>query len=137
MALALAVSLAACAKFQTARECGVFVDAMNEWKTAGAQAAASVPATSTPVAARQARELAERYEKIRSKIEGLGLSSPALVAPVRRYQALSREAAQALRDVARTAESGDAEAARRRRVAFDDIARGESAIVAEINVVCR
>ncbi len=110
---------------------------MNEWKTAGAQVEVSAPATSTPVAARQARELAERYDKIRSKIDGLGLSAPALVAPVRRYQALSREAAQALRDVARTAESGDPEAARRRRVEFDDIARGEGALVAEINAVCR
>jgi hypothetical protein len=50
---------------------------------------------------------------------------------------LAREAAKALRDVAEAVEKGDAEGARRRRVEFDDIARGEAPLVADINAVCR
>jgi hypothetical protein len=54
-----------------------------------------------------------------------------------RYQKLSREAAGALRDVASAVERGDAEGARTRRVQFEDIARGEAPLVADINSVCR
>jgi hypothetical protein len=43
----------------------------------------------------------------------------------------------ALRDVAAAMERGDAEAARRRRVEFDDLARAEAPLVADINAVCR
>jgi len=54
-----------------------------------------------------------------------------------RYQKLAREAAAALRDVAAAVEKGDAEQARRRRIEFDDIARGEAPLVSDINAVCR
>jgi hypothetical protein len=65
------------------------------------------------------------------------LTSSELVPRAQRYQKLSREAARALRDVAEAVEKGDAEGARRRRVEFDDIARGEAPLVADINGVCR
>jgi len=42
-----------------------------------------------------------------------------------------------LRDVAAAVEKADQEAARRRRIEFDDIARGEAPLVADINTVCR
>lgn len=54
-----------------------------------------------------------------------------------RYQKLAREAAAALREVADAVEKGDAERARSRRVQFDDLARGEAPLVADINAVCR
>lgn len=54
-----------------------------------------------------------------------------------RYQKLARGAASALRDVAEAVEKGDAEGARKRRVEFDDIARAEAPLVADINGVCR
>ncbi len=83
------------------------------------------------------RALAERYDDLAKRIDALQLESSALLPPARRYQKLSREAAAALRDVAAAVEKGDAEGARRRRVEFDDISRGEAPLVAEINNVCR
>jgi hypothetical protein len=71
------------------------------------------------------------------RIDALKLTSSELRPRAERYQKLSREAAKALRDVAEAVEKGDAEGARRRRIEFDDIARGEAPLVADINVVCR
>jgi hypothetical protein len=67
----------------------------------------------------------------------LHLESPDLVPRALRYQKLSREAAAALREVADAVGKGDAEGARRRRIQFDDIARGEAPLVADINAICR
>lgn len=126
-----------CAKFQTARECGVFVAAMNEWKAAGAKRPPAAASRSPAEASAEARSLAERYERLARKIDDLRLTSSDLVPRAGRYQKLSREAAAALRDVAFAVETGKAEAARRRRIEFDDLALGEAALVAEINAVCR
>jgi hypothetical protein len=83
------------------------------------------------------RALAERYEDLARRIDALKLQSAELSPRAQRYQKLAREAAAALRDVAAAVERRDAEGARKRRVEFDDIARGEAALVADINVVCR
>lgn len=134
--LALALLGSACSKFQTARECGSFVEAIKTWK-GQARPAASVPVTSPSAASVESRELAERYDELATRIDALHLTSSELVPRAQRYQKLSREAATALRDVAAAVEKGDGEGARRRRVEFDDIARGELPLVADINAVCR
>jgi hypothetical protein len=125
-----------CAKFQTARECGVFVSAIKTWQSQGEQPAASAARPSAP-APLDSRALAERYEELARRIDGLKLESATLVPRAQRYQKLSREAAAALRDVAAAMDRGDAEAARRRRVEFDDLSRAEAPLVADINAVCR
>ena len=83
------------------------------------------------------RVLADRYDDLSQRIDGLHLTSPELLPRAERYQKLARGAAAALRDVAAAVEKGDAEGARRRRVEFDDIARAEAPLVADINDVCR
>jgi hypothetical protein len=83
------------------------------------------------------RALAARYEELATRIDALKLESTELVPRAERYQKLSREAAAALRDVAAAVDRGDAEAARKRRGKFDDLARGEAPLVADINAVCR
>ena len=134
-----------CAKFQTARECGSFVEAIKQWRgqASGASAAPSSSAAPsrnpTPPGAPSldSRALADRYDDLAQRIDALKLSSPELTPRAARYQKLAREAAAALRDVATAVEKGDPEKARRRRVEFDDIARGEGPLVADINAVCR
>lgn len=85
----------------------------------------------------ESRTLADRYDDLASRIDALHVSSSELLPRAQSYQKLAREAAKALRDVAQAVEKGDAEGARRRRVEFDDIARGEAPLVADINAVCR
>jgi hypothetical protein len=135
----LAVLLTAatgCGKFRTARECGVFVAAIKSWQGEGTKPVASAtPAPSAKTS--DSRALAERYEELARRIEALELDSPELLPRAQRYQKLSRDAAAALRDVAAAVERGDSEGARRRRVEFDDLARGEAPLVADINAVCR
>jgi len=126
-----------CAKFQTARECGTFVGAIQSWKAAGPSPAPSVNAPSAAVAANESRALADRYDDLAKRIDALKLTSDELIPRAESYQKLAREAAAALRDVAQAVEQGDAEKARRRRVQFDDLARGEGPLVAEINRICR
>ena len=139
MALPLALALLGCSKFQTARECGAFVEAIRTWKGQAPKAAASaaVSPTSPAAASVESLALAERYDDLAHRIDGLHLTSADLVPRATRYQKLSREASAALRDVAEAVAKGDAEAARKRRVQFDDIARGEAPLVADINAVCR
>jgi hypothetical protein len=134
--LALALSGSACSKFQTARECGSFVEVIKIWKGQAAPVA-SAPVTSPSAASVESLTLADRYDDLAVRIDALKLTSRELVPRAQRYQKLSREAAKALRDVAEAVEKGDAERARRRRVEFDDIARGEAPLVADINAVCR
>lgn len=119
------------------RECGSFVGAIQDWRGAAPKPAASAGLVSPSAAARESQSLAERYEDLARRIDRLKLGSAELVPRAERYQKLAREASAALRDVARAVERGDAEAARRRRVEFDDLARGEAPLVAEINRICR
>lgn len=126
-----------CAKFQTARECGTFLSTIKAWKAEQPKMAASAPATSPAAASVQSRALAERYDALAKRIDEMHLTSTELLPRAARYQKLSREAAAALREVADAVEKGDAERARSRRVQFDDIARGEAPLVADINSVCR
>jgi hypothetical protein len=125
-----------CSKFQTARECGTFVTAIKAWKTQAAPAA-SAPAASSSAASVASLALANRYDDLAKRIDALHLTSPELVPRASRYQKLAREAAAALRDVAGAVQKGDNEAALQRRIQFDDIARGEAPLVADINTVCR
>lgn len=125
-----------CSKFQTARECGSFVRVIGEWRAQGTSGP-TPPAAAPSAAARDSRELADRYDDLASRIDALKLTSPELLPRAERYQKLSREAALALRDVALAVEKGDAEKARRRRVEFDDLAKAEAPLVADINGVCR
>lgn len=129
--------LGGCAKFQTARECGSFVSAINGWKGQAPRTSASAAPPTPAAAAVESRTLAERYDDLAKRIDGLALTSPELLPRAQRYQKLAREAAAALRDVADAVEKGDAARARQRRVEFDDLSRGEAPLVAEINRVCR
>jgi hypothetical protein len=139
LALVLALSGLGCAKFQTVRECGAFVEAIKAWKAQAPKAAPSAtPLPSTPAQASiESLALAERYDDLAIRIDALLLRSPDLVPKAARYQKLSREAAAALREVAAAVAKGDAEGARKRRVQFDDIASGEALLVADINAICR
>ena len=126
-----------CSKFQTARECGNFVETIKAWKGQAPAPVASASALTPSVASVESRALAERYDDLAARIDRLHLTSPDLVPRAIRYQKLARGAAAALRDVAEAVEKGDAEGARRRRVEFDDISRGEAPLVVDINDVCR
>lgn len=137
MLLALSLAALGCSKFQTARECGEFVSAIKTWQAQAPKPAGSSaprPASSGPA---DSRTLAERYEDLAQRIDALKLESTELLPLAARYQKLAREAATALREVAAAVERGDGEAARQRRVQFDDIARGEAPLVVEINAACR
>lgn len=125
-----------CAKFQTVRECGAFIEVIRTWKGKALPAPPSA-AASPAAAAVESLALADRYDDLARRIDALHLSSPDLVPRAVRYQKLSREAAAALREVADEVGKGDAEAARKRRVRFDDLARGEAPLVADINAICR
>ena len=107
------------------------------WKAQakGPEAPGRGPTTAT--AASESRALAARYDDLVVRIDALHLGSPELVPRAERYQKLARAAAAALRDVASAVERGDAEKARQRRVEFDDLARAEAPLVADINAVCR
>lgn len=129
--------LLGCSKFQTARECGVFVEAIKVWKAQAPATAGRAPTPSPSLASAESRALADRYDELARRIDDLHLTSPELAPRAARYQKLAREAATALRDVAQAVERSDAETARRRRVEFDDIASGEAPLVADINDVCR
>ena len=137
----LCLGCVGCSKFQTARECGVFVAAIKTWKeqapkpagSASAPARAPSPATVSI----ESRALADRYDALAKRIDDLHLSSGELEPRAAAYQKLARAAAAALRDVAHAVEQDDAEGARRRRIEFDDIARGEAPLVADINSICR
>lgn len=126
-----------CSKFRTARECGSFVAAIGAWKGQAPGAPASGAPRTLAAASSESRSLAERYDDLSRRIDGLRIESVELVPRAARYQQLAREAGRALRDVAAAVEKGDGEAARRRRVQFEDLASGEAALVAEINALCR
>jgi hypothetical protein len=113
------------------------VATIKAWKGQAPAALPSAPAASPSSASVESRALAQRYDDLAGRIDALHLTSAELVPRALRYQKLSREAAAALRDVDEAVEKGDAEGARRRRIQFDDIARGEAPLVADINTVCR
>jgi len=123
------------------------VETIKLWRGQAASPPASTSAVLPPVppasagspsaASTESRALAERYEDLARRIDALKLTSPELLPRATRYQKLAREAAAALRDVAGAVEKGDGERARARRVEFDDLARGEAPLVADINAVCR
>jgi len=115
------------------------VEAIRTWKGQAPKAAPSAAASSASPTSASAESvaLAARYEDLARRIDALHLASAELVPRAVRYQKLAREASAALRDVADAVGKGDAEGARKRRVVFDDIARSEGPLVADINAVCR
>lgn len=115
------------------------MEAIRTWKGQAPKPAASAAASpASPTAASvESLALAERYDDLARRIDGLHLGSAELVPRATRYQKLAREASAALREVAAAVAKGDAEGARKRRVQFEDIAHGEAALVADINAVCR
>lgn len=115
----------------------MFVAAIKTWKEQAPKPAPSAAAPSPATVSVESRALAERYDALAKRIDDLQLGSDQLAPRAARYQKLARAAAAALRDVAHAVEQDDAEGARRRRVEFDDIARGEGPLVADINAVCR
>lgn len=133
----LGLGAPACSKFQTARECGSFVETIRVWKAQPPTLAASAAASGAAAASVESRLLAERYDELARRIDGLHLESAELAPRAGRYQKLAREAGRALRDVAETVEKGDAEAGHRRRAEFEEIAGGEAALVTDINTICR
>jgi hypothetical protein len=134
-ALSTAAALGGCGKFQTARECGIFATTIKTWQAQSTAAPSAKPAAASPAA--ESRALAERYDQLATSIDALNLESPELMPRAERYKKLAHEASAALREVADAVEKGDAERARQRRVAFDDIARSEGPLVTDINKVCR
>jgi hypothetical protein len=134
----LPLALLGCSKFQTARECGTFVEAIRNWKGQAKPSPSAAASPTSPAAASvESLALAERYDDLGRRIDALHLTSAELAPYAARYQKLSREASAALRDVADAVAKGDAEGARKRRVQFDDIARGEAPLVSDINTLCR
>jgi len=114
------------------------VEAIKTWKGQAPKPAASAAAPTSPAEASvESLALAARYDDLAQRIDALYLTSPDLVPRAQRYQKLSREAAAALREVADAVGKGDGEGARKRRVQFDDIARGEKPLVDDINTICR
>lgn len=135
LALALALLLSGCGKFREARECAAFVRTVNAWIST----VRPVPpaAGSAEVVAKDARITASRYDKLSLDLSALSIQAEELRPRVARYRTIADKAAEALRAVADALEKSDAETARRKRVEFDDVARGEGPLVEEINSVCR
>jgi hypothetical protein len=95
------------------------------------------PSKSPEQTAREARELADRYDKLATDLGALPVESEELAAEVESYRKLALSAAASLRAAASALERKDWETARKKRVEFDEAARGEAPLVARINGVCR
>lgn len=117
------------------RECRAVVATANAFI---AESGKSKPSAQGPeVTAREARALAERYDKLATDLGALSVKSEELAAEVEAYRKLAVSAATSLRGAASALEQKDWETARKRRVEFDEAARGEAPLVARINAVCR
>jgi len=135
-AAALIFLLAAgCGKFQQARECESFMHTVNAWMSATPPKPAA--AGSAELIAKDARSTALRYDKLASELTALSIGAEELRPRVDRYRGIATKAAETLRAAADALDKNDAETARKKRVEFDDIARGEAPLVEEINRLCR
>jgi hypothetical protein len=132
--LALCLMASGCGKFQQARECESFVSTVNAWIGAAPHPPAS--GGSAELIAKDVRATALSYDALSSKLDGLGIQGEELRPRVQRYRNIAKNASQALRAVADALDRSDAETARKKRVEFDDIARGEGPLVDEINRIC-
>ena len=127
--------LTGCGKFEQARECGSFVHTVNAWLSA--QPPKPAATGSAELIAKDARSTALRYDKLASDLTALSIKAEELRPRVDRYRNIATKAAESLRAVADALDQHDAETARKKRVEFDDIARGEAPLVQEINRLCR
>lgn len=129
----LAFTLSGCGELR--RECREVVSTANAFiagNDKGKSAAHGPEAT-----AREARALADRYDKLATDLRALAVESDELVGEVEAYRKLAISAASSLRAAATALENKDWETARKKRVEFDEAARGEGPLVARINAVCR
>jgi hypothetical protein len=124
-----------CGRFQQARECASFVSTVNAWLSATPPKPAA--AASAELIAKDARSTAVRYDKLASDLAALSIEAEELRPRVDRYRTIATKAAESLRAVAEALDKKDAETARKKRVEFDDIARGEAPLVDEINRLCK
>ena len=128
-----AALLAGCGELK--RECRAVVGAANAFI---AESGKTKPSAQGPEAtAREARALADRYDKLATELGALAVKSDDLAGEVEAYRKLAVSAASSLRAAASALEQKDWETARKKRVEFDEAARGEAPLVARINAVCR
>lgn len=135
LAVGLVVAAVGCGKFREARECAAFARTVNTWISQAPSA--SPPGGSPERIAQDARSAAARYEALYADLGALGIEAEELKPRAERYREIAKKAAESLRAVADAVDAKDAETARKRRVEFDDVARGEAPLVAEINRICR
>lgn len=133
--LALAPSLAACGKLRD--ECRAVVSTANAFIADSEKGKSKATADGPEATARDARSLADRYDKLATDLGALPVESEELALEVAAYRKLALSAASSLRAAATALESKDWETARKKRVEFDEAARGEAPLVARINAVCR
>lgn len=131
--LVLGVALLGCGKLR--EECRAVVSTANAF-IAGSRSAPGATEGSEQTA-REARALADRYDKLATDLGALPVESEELATEVESYRKLALSAAASLRAAASALERKDWETARKKRVEFDEAARGEAPLVARINGVCR
>lgn len=129
------LGVAGCGRFRKAKECDSLAKAVSSWIARQPSPSLATAAPAALIA--EARATAKNYEALDRELGALDVQSKELVSRVERYRKLAADSAHALSDVAHALESKDAELARRRRVDFDDIAKAEAPLVAEINRECQ
>ncbi len=134
--LLFAFACLGCGKFQQARECGNFVKTVNLWlaQPTGAGGGSTIDPKQV---ADQSRRTAQHYTELSQRLTALHIQTEELAPKVQRYRAMADEADRTLREVADAVDRGDLARARQKRVEFDTMARNESALVTEINGLCR
>jgi hypothetical protein len=130
-----AASLAGCGKLR--EECRAVVSTANAFIAESEKNKTKGAAQGPEATAREARALAERYDKLATDLGALTIESEALAGEVAAYRKLALSAATSLRAAATALENKDWETARKKRVEFDEAARGESPLVSRINAVCK
>jgi len=131
----LALALMGCDVFRKAKECSSLSQTVSTWMKE--MPAPNLAVSETESVARDARATARRYEDLDRRLAALNIEAEELVGPVARYRNIAIGAARVLDEVAQALENDNPELARTRRVEFDDTAKTERALVAEINGICR
>ena len=131
--LLLGLPLFACGKLE--HECRSVTTTANAFILASEQK--RLPPEASPAeTARAALETAARYERLAADLAALKLESQTLVPEVASYRELALGSAASLRAAAKALDARDFEAARKKRVEFDQAAKAEGPLVARINAVC-
>jgi hypothetical protein len=135
-AILLLVTLApGCGKFKKNRECSGLAQRVNAFigETRAGEGASQLDSVR---AAKESRQLAERYRKLSADLAALDIESQDLVAHVASYRKLADDAASALEGAAVALDQHDLELARTRRLDFDRAAKNEKPLVRAINDAC-